>query len=133
MSVAPCPRTVLVVEDEPSVRLLVTSLLEDAGYDIVEAADGSEAIDVLEQRRPIGDSLCAILLDMMLPGTDGLGVLRRLDELGDGVPVVAMSGSSRHLDQATAAGVDATLAKPFKLEELLRLVRRFCGDPRSAC
>jgi CheY-like chemotaxis protein len=128
MPAAPCPQTVLVVEDEASLRLLVVSILEAAGYTILEAEDGSEAIHVLDQYQPPSDSLCAILLDMMLPGTDGFGVLRHLDQLGDRVPVVAMSGSSSHLAAATAAGVNATLTKPFTLEQLLGLVRQFCGE-----
>jgi CheY-like chemotaxis protein len=128
---APCARTVLVVEDEPAVRLLVTSILEGAGYTTIQAEDGSDAIRALDQSRSAAKAPCAVLLDMMLPVVDGLGVLRHLAAGGHSVPVVAMSGSSGHLAAAAAAGVQATLAKPFSLDDLLDLVRQFCGEPKQ--
>jgi CheY-like chemotaxis protein len=120
-----CPHTVLVVEDEPAVRELVTEVLRDEGYEVAEARDGAEAIRVLEQRRS-PTRFCAVVLDMMLPRMDGVSVLRRLRDRGADVPVVAMSASSAHLALAEAAGARTTVAKPFDVDLLLGAVLSSC-------
>src|SRR3954452_409189 len=84
------PHTVLVVEDEPAVRDLVADLLREEGYQVVEARDGAEAIRRLDLPKRHADHLCGVLLDMMLPRVDGLGVLHLLAAMGADVPVVAM-------------------------------------------
>jgi CheY-like chemotaxis protein len=116
---------VLVVEDEPAVRELVTEVLRDEGFEVTEARDGAEALRVLEQRRSPA-RFCAVLLDIMLPRIDGFGVLRRLRERGADVPVVAMSASSTDLAEAEAAGARTTVAKPFDLDRLLGAVTSSC-------
>jgi CheY-like chemotaxis protein len=115
------PRTILVVEDEPLVRELLVDCLQAAGYLVQEAVDGAEAIDLLGQRSPD-----LILLDMMLPQVDGLGVLRHLAARGAPSPVVAMSASPTALTTAREAGVATTLGKPFELDRLLALVAQHC-------
>jgi CheY-like chemotaxis protein len=119
--------TILVVEDEPSVRELAVDVLRDEGYDVVEAQDGVEAIRALEQRDPSAGGLSLILLDMMLPGMDGVRVLSHVRDLGAcPPPVVAMSASRRLLATALATGAQAALYKPFDLNELLRVVADHC-------
>jgi CheY-like chemotaxis protein len=118
--------TVLVVEDEPPVRELVADLLRDAGYEVMEARDGLEALRALDERCPLGGDPRVILLDMMLPHVDGVGVLRHLTERGYSIPVVAMSASCQHLTAAAAAGAQTTLPKPFDLDELVAVVARYC-------
>ena len=120
-------RTVLVVEDEPPVREFLTDLLRDEGYEVVEARDGAEAIHVIEQRHPPSDSLSLILLDMMLPKIDGLGVLRHLAAMGAFLPVVAMSASDSHLTLAQHTGAQTVVPKPFDLDQLLDAVARYCA------
>jgi two-component system response regulator (stage 0 sporulation protein F) len=118
--------TILVVEDEPSVRELAVDVLRDEGYDVVESQDGVEAIRALEQRDPSASELSLILLDMMLPGMDGLRVLGHVRALGACLPVVAMSASRRLLATALATGAQAALYKPFDLDELLGVVADHC-------
>ena len=120
------PSTVLIVDDEPSIREFLNLALEQEGYAVVEAADGAQAIQLLEQHQPPPSQLCLVLLDMMLPNGDGVDVLRHLASLGTYVPVVAMSASSLHLQAALAAGARATLPKPFDWDRLMDAVQRNC-------
>jgi CheY-like chemotaxis protein len=117
------------VEDEPAVRELVADLLRDEGYEVEEARDGAEAIRRLDSHHRRGDHLCAVLLDMMLPRVNGIGVLRHLAEVDDAVPVVAMSASREHLAAAVAAGARTAVAKPFDLDRLLSAMHHHCTCP----
>jgi len=120
--------TVLLVEDEPAVRELAALVLRDEGYDVVEARDGLEALQVIDEQVPLSDHAAVVLLDLMLPKVSGLQVLERLQQTKDAAPpVVAMSASSVHLSQAAMAGADATLAKPFDLGSLLDVIARYCS------
>lgn len=109
---------ILVVEDELLIRLVVCDLLRDSGYDVIEAANGDEALDLLNARVAVD----LILTDVRMPGsTDGLALLQFVrNKLGD-LPVIVTSG---HLESevAMAAGASQFLAKPFSVAEALRLV-----------
>jgi len=120
------PNTVLIVEDEVAVRELLAQFLRDEGFDIEEAQDGLEAIDALNRHRPPSQALCVVLLDMMLPHADGVQVLHHLTTIGGYVPVVAMSASRERLVDATGAGAQATIAKPFDLDQMLAVVTNSC-------
>src|SRR5688572_16899422 len=98
------PLTVLVVEDEPAIRGLLTALLGEEGYRVVEAPTGRAALPLVEWATRQDARPCLMLLDMMLPDMDGLGVLDHLHQRGDGIPVIAMSASREHLAAAVAAG-----------------------------
>jgi two-component system response regulator ResD len=125
MSVAP---TLLLVEDEPLIRMLLTELFTDEGYIVIEAMDGQVAIQVLREHRPPPEALQLVILDMMMPLADGLDVLQEVADLGSYVPVVAMSADRECLHQASAAGAVETFSKPFDLERLLTVVKRNCSD-----
>lgn len=118
--------TVLVVDDEPDILMMVRHALRLAGYRVVEAETGEAAVEILERERPD-----AILLDLRLPGMDGwgvLGVARRLPSTAD-VPIVIMSAhatpSTR--ERAIEAGCAAYLTKPFTIEELTGAVETALG------
>lgn len=117
---------ILLVEDDETIRDLVCELLRDEGYDVYEASDGEAAIRALRRRQPPPDTLCLVILDMMLPRADGLQVLDALAELDNYVPVVAVSASSEQLTRAMQAGAGTALAKPYDLNRLLALVERNC-------
>jgi CheY-like chemotaxis protein len=123
---------VLVVEDEPAVRDLVSDLLREEGYQVVEARDGAEAIRQLDAPEHPADHLCGVLLDMMLPRVDGLEVLHHLTATGADVPVVAMSASREHLTAALAAGARTAVAKPFDVDRLLSAMYTSCTCPPPA-
>jgi CheY-like chemotaxis protein len=108
---------VLVVDDEPDLRLLVRLSLEMYGYAITEAGSGEEALETIH-----GDPPDIVLLDIKLPGIDGWEVLRRLRENANGRPRVIML--SAHASDATSqraleAGCVAYVAKPFQPDDLI--------------
>ena len=82
--------TIILVEDTPMVRCFLVDLLRDEGYEVVEARDGVEAIELLDDGAASA-GVCLMVLDMNLPQVDGLGVLRYLAERGRAIPVIAMS------------------------------------------
>jgi PAS domain S-box-containing protein len=126
--------SVLVVEDEPSVRDFAQRVLESAGFQVRTAADGREALELFVRHGP---ELVAVLLDLTMPRMDGLEVLRHLRGLSANVPILVMSGY-RELDVATRlAGLGATcvIQKPFQPRDLIAQVCQFlpakgaAGDP----
>jgi DNA-binding response OmpR family regulator len=123
---------VLLVEDERSIRELVADVLRDEGYAVVEAQDGVEAIHALDEYSLQACGLALVVMDMMLPGTDGLAVLDYLGELRGDLPVVAMSASRRQLAAAVGAGACAVLYKPFDLDELIGVVAGHCAPCNHA-
>jgi two-component system, OmpR family, KDP operon response regulator KdpE len=110
---------VLVVDDEPPTRKYVSANLKARGYDVLTAADGSQALKLAAERP------CDLLiLDIMMPGPDGLAVLQAVRRDAD-VPVIILSARGREADKVTALdfGADDYLTKPFGVEELLARVR----------
>ena len=121
---------VLVVDDEPAVRDSLRRALELEGYDVDLAVDGEDALSRLEQ--PTHPD--AVILDILMPGIDGLEVCRRIRSGGDQVPVLMLTARAE-VDSRVAgldAGADDYLPKPFALAELLArlraLLRRTSGD-----
>jgi two-component system KDP operon response regulator KdpE len=115
--------TILVVDDEPDLRLLVRMTLEGNGYQVAEASTAAEALDLTKELRP-----ALILLDIRLPDAEGFDVLRTLrdiDEFAD-TPIVMMSAHSSPptLRQAEMIGSHDYLIKPFKYDDLLDVVRK---------
>jgi DNA-binding response OmpR family regulator len=111
--------TVLVVDDEPMVREVVTRYLQLDGFRVDEAADGAAALDRLASHRPD-----VVVLDIMLPGTDGLTILRRLRET-DEIPVILLTARTEEVDRVVGLelGADDYVVKPFSARELVARVR----------
>lgn len=123
-SPAPAPNrgtTILLVEDEPSLRLLVERVLREAGYRVLLAGDGKEALGVA---RGAASGIDLLVTDIVMPQMSGPALARRLkDELGD-LPVVFVSG---YADQHADAGLDDDarfLPKPFTPADLLEVVQK---------
>jgi DNA-binding response OmpR family regulator len=110
--------SVLVVDDDPDVRTLVTTLLGRAGYLVAEAEDGRAALKALYGQRPD-----LVVLDVNMPDLDGWGTLERIRELSD-VPVIMLSARNEELEKVRAlrAGADDYVTKPFGRQELLARV-----------
>jgi CheY-like chemotaxis protein len=117
---------VLVVDDEPDVLLLCRLNLEQHGHEVFEAGNGQEALRVVRERRPD-----LIVLDLMLPGVDGYGVLEALRSEGStpGVKVLVLSAKSLQADRdrSRQLGAEAFLTKPFLPDDLCRTVDRMLG------
>jgi DNA-binding response OmpR family regulator len=123
---------VLVVDDDPTVSDVVCRYLERAGYEVSHAADGRSALTLYSRERP-----ALVVLDLMLPGIDGLEVCRRLQEHGDGVPVVMLTALGEEADRILGLqlGADDYVTKPFSPRELVLRVQsvlRRSGAPAPA-
>jgi two-component system response regulator MprA len=112
---------ILVVDDERAVRDSLRRALELEGYEIELAADGNEALSRLESP----DEPDAIILDVLMPGVDGLEVCRRLRSAGNTLPVLMLTARTEVEDRVAGldAGADDYVTKPFALEELLARMR----------
>jgi two-component system, NarL family, response regulator EvgA len=111
---------VVVADDDEAVRLLIRLNLELEGHEVVgEAADGSAAVSVTCESRPD-----VLVLDMMMPGGGGAGVLRQLSEYArpERPRVIAYSASPTHLELAGELGADATILKSGDMTDLLAAV-----------
>jgi CheY-like chemotaxis protein len=117
-------RGVLVVDDDPFIRKLIATTLEDvADFELHEAADGLEAVSVAQREHPT-----LVFLDVDMPKLDGIGACRRLREQPDTSGTTIVMLTAAHGDsverQAEEAGADLFLTKPFSPLDLLRLVDR---------
>ena len=110
----------LLAEDERSLSRAVCTILEKNNYSVDAAYDGEEALDYLE-----GGSYDGVILDIMMPRTDGLTVLRKLRASGNLVPVLMLTAKSEVDDKVTGldAGANDYLTKPFSSKELLARIR----------
>ena len=112
-------RTILVVEDEPQIAELVRDYLEHAGFAVLSASDGAGALALHRARRPD-----AVVLDLGLPGIDGLDVLRSIRH-DAATPVLILTARSDETDRVTGLelGADDYVVKPFSPKELVARVR----------
>lgn len=111
--------SVLVVDDEPRIADLVRDYLHQVGFSVVVAKDGPSALEAFHRHRPD-----AVILDLGLPGMDGLDVVRRLRAESD-VPIVILTARSDETDRVVGLeiGADDYVIKPFGLKELVARVR----------
>jgi two-component system OmpR family response regulator len=110
----------LVVDDEPNIVELLSASLRYAGFEVATARNGNEALTVARDFRPD-----LVVLDVMMPGLDGFGVVRRLRSTGDRLPVLFLTARDATEDKITGLtlGGDDYVTKPFSLEEVLARIR----------
>lgn len=130
---------ILVVDDEPAVTDLLAYNLRKANYEVLTAADGREALDLAGEAQPD-----LILLDLMLPGVDGLEVCRELRKTRD-VPIIMVTALGEEIDRVVGLelGADDYVTKPFSVRELLARIKSVLrraaqpdgkdGGPQTAC
>ena len=127
---APRTKRVMIVDDEPALRTLVRANLEIDGLEVSEAVDGNEAMDKLRGSRPDSQP-DLILLDIMMPGKDGIEVLEDLaaDEKLRDIPVVLLTakGEQEDLERGAALGARGHITKPFDPEQMVRTVKAALG------
>jgi CheY-like chemotaxis protein len=122
----PAPRvpTILVAEDSAEQRALYVEVLTLAGYRVLEAGDGAEAVASVQLERP-----GLVLMDVTMPGTSGWNAVRALrEDLGTrDIPIIVVTGLTEpwHHDASIAAGCDVYLSKPVAMPRLLAEVRKF--------
>lgn len=119
------PRLVLVVDDDDMIRRLLRTVLEADEFEVVEAPDGDAALAAVEDLKPT-----VVVLDVMMPGLDGVEVCRRIDHRVAKVVMLTARDDPELERAAIAAGADAFLTKPFSSVELLELVERLLQPAR---
>lgn len=121
------PKTILIVEDEDAVRELEKFILEQEGFDVMEARDGLEGLAKAEFKKPD-----LILLDLMMPDVSGG---RMFDEMKDhpatsGIPIVVVTGKpDAHETFDDQIGPDNVIMKPFESDALIARIKQHIGDP----
>lgn len=126
---------ILVVDDQPELAELIKTVLGEEGYNVSVCTDGREAISRIEQEKP-----AAVILDVMMPDTDGFEVLRQLrtNPAGQRLPVILMSGAWRRNEKQRQIGTTLEIAptivlpKPFELVDLERCLRQLGISPAMA-
>jgi two-component system OmpR family response regulator len=110
----------LVVDDEPNIRELLSASLRYAGFEVATAADGQQALALADSFRPD-----LLVLDVMMPGLDGFGVVRRLRQSGRHTPVLFLTARDAAEDKVSGLtlGGDDYVTKPFSLDEVLARIR----------
>jgi DNA-binding response OmpR family regulator len=108
---------VLVVDDDEMIRRLVRTVLEADDFEVIEAKDGDEALRVVSDRHP-----AVVVLDIMMPGLNGVEVCRQLDHDHVKVIILTARDDAELAEECMKAGADAFLTKPFSSIQLLDLV-----------
>ena len=119
-------KTILLADDEENLRLLVHTTIEDSGYTILEAENGTQALELTRTHRP-----ALIVLDWMMPGMTGIEVTRAVRQQPETaeIPIILLTARSQAEDRALAraAGANAYLAKPFSPMELFETIESLLG------
>ncbi len=115
---------ILVIDDDPAMRRMVSRILADAGYEVIEAKDGREALKQMAAFDPV-----VIVTDIVMPEMEGIEFILHVRKLQPGAKVIAMSGGGKaatrelFLRMAKSLGADTVLEKPFGADTLLDAVR----------
>ncbi len=120
-------RTVLVVEDDPDLSALLAVILAEAGYPVMTAGDGLEALERVAERLP-----GLVLLDMRMPRMNGWEFALELRARhGHAAPIVVVTAAENARLRAEEIEAEGWLEKPFELEQVMREVERFVGPARA--
>ena len=120
--------TVLVADDNDVAQRLCRRVLEKAGYAVLIAADGLQAVEMAMSKRP-----AMILMDVAMPGIDGIEAMKRIKAEIPNQPIVIASAHSMASDRERflAAGADDILSKPFRLADLVAIVAKLTANSRA--
>jgi two-component system phosphate regulon response regulator PhoB len=116
---------VLIVDDDEMIRSLLSSTLPDEGYDLIEAEDGDQALQISATQQP-----ALVLLDWRMPGSSGAEVLSALKQTHPDVPVIVLTAEpeAKVRNQAVSLGADVFMTKPFSPLQLLRSVESLLAE-----
>lgn len=113
---------ILIVDDQYGIRILLTEVLQKEGYMTFQAANGFQAIDITKEQAPD-----LVLLDMKIPGMDGIEILKRLKQHDETIKVIIMTayGELDMIQEAKDLGALTHFAKPFDIDEIRKVVREY--------
>lgn len=116
--------SILIVDDESGIRIVMRAILEKEGYSVLEASDGNEAIIQFGKHRPD-----LVVTDLLMPGKDGIEILFELRQINRKAKIIALSGGGRirpenYLNYAMKLGAIAAIEKPFTSEEFLMVINQ---------
>ncbi|MGG0474620.1 response regulator [Priestia aryabhattai] len=113
---------ILIVDDQYGIRILLTEVLQKEGYTTFQAANGFQAIDITKEQAPD-----LVLLDMKIPGMDGIEILKRLKQHDEMIKVIIMTayGELDMIQEAKDLGALTHFAKPFDIDEIRKVVREY--------
>ena len=126
-SVKPAKNRILVVDDDPSVREMLTRVLVGEGYLVWAAADGTAALEIAAATK-----VDLVLLDLNMPGKSGWDTFERLTAENPLLAVIIITARSNQLFTALGAGVGALLEKPLDFPKLLQTIRRLLAEPAES-
>ncbi|KGX93864.1 stage 0 sporulation protein F [Pontibacillus halophilus JSM 076056 = DSM 19796] len=115
-------KTILVVDDQPGIRILLEEVIRNEGYHVTLAENGIEAMEEFKQHHP-----SLVILDMKLPGKDGPTVAREMEQLSPSTPIVFISGLAEEEweEVRTIESVRTILAKPFDIYEIKDILKEY--------
>lgn len=119
------PTRILVVDDDPRVREVLSAMLESAGYDVSLASNGRDAVSILETQR-----FTAILTDLVMPEQEGIETIKLIRRDYPELKIIAMSGAfgGDYLRIAGYLGAHSTLAKPINMETLISTLQKTISE-----
>ncbi len=119
-------KKILVVDDEESIHLLYKEEFEEEGYEVTSAINGEEALDLFDKIEPD-----LVILDINMPGMDGIEVLRKMKEKRPDIPVILSSAYPEYKQDLASWASDDYIVKSFNLDELKESVRRHISKKKT--
>ena len=111
-------KRILVIDDDPMIRIVIRAGLEDEGYEIFELESGTHALDTITSQ-----AIDLVILDILMDGKEGIETITDIRKISRNLPVIVMSSSSLYLDCAMDLGANHAINKPIKLNDLSLKVR----------
>ncbi|WP_026695974.1 response regulator [Peribacillus kribbensis] len=113
-------RRVLIVDDQFGIRILLNEVLQREGYETFQAANGPQALDIVKKHPPD-----LVLLDMKIPGMDGIEILKRMKQIDKDIKIIIMTayGELDMIQEARDLGALTHFAKPFDIDDIRKAVR----------
>jgi len=114
------PKTVLIIDDEKSIRDVLVTFFEESGYNVLTASDGREGITAFEE-----NPTDLVITDIVMPRAEGIGTIRQIRKMSKIVKIIAMTGYiDTYLKEAVILGADDSINKPFNPDELMAVIDR---------
>ncbi len=126
MTPQPQKETILLVDDEPAIRQMLSRLMAGEGYTVVQAINGAEALELASHL-----DFDLVLLDLSMPGVDGWDIFEQITSKKPLLPVIIITARPNQRFTALAAGVGALMEKPLDLQKLMLTIRQLLDEPNE--